>query len=639
MIDILQKENKVISYIFTSIIILVGLFLFISSGYPGVVVFSILKALILLCVIFLYGFVGVILIKSNSEAFDLPTILGIGIIISTFLFFLLGSLQLLNAFFIILFMSIPIFFIFITVKYNKTLFQKVIKSFFHYSIWDYSLFLIPLIFATLPPSFYDVLVYHLGIPNLYIQHGGFIATPGFLFSNTSIYYEISMIPAIFAGDLVPALFHFFIGFIFLLSIADFVRDNLGVKSTTFFLLAVLSMPMSIFLLSTGKNDLFSAFFIFLGCRFFLKKQWMITGLFWGFSIGVKYFAIIPIVLFIFFFTLKEKKIELKNFLKMGIIGVIVILPLMVKNYILAGNPVFPFLPDYFKTLDWDLSRYELMKKDVGKMYHSVIEFFKLPYTISFGTLGFGGAAGPLALVFSPFLLLKVLRKKLKENWYWFAFAIVTVLIGGYFTESIRFIYIAFIFLAVLPVWVVESIQKRMIQSLFFIVIAINIIIGISFQERMVHSYSLLSGEMNMEQYKASVFPTYPAIDYINKKTTPGSNILVEGDSRNYYLQRPYMVASGMDYSLLKNYLNVSPTFDGFIALLKKNHVDYLLFNRAEFDRLQNDYKRLDDVELARFNLYLNRMDDRLVFNQKGIFVYNLGKDKPLNGDLRNNWEH
>lgn len=633
MIDITRVENRIISYILISVVILGGLLLFHIAGYPGVAVFSILKAFLLLCVIFLYGFIGIMPFNFHSNFLDFPYIMGVGVMISTFIFFLLCSLQILNTTSILLFYGFPVFFLYIIAKYYWDRFSKTINSFFNRSVLDYPLFLIPLIYAALPPSFYDVLVYHLGIPNLYLQHGGFIATPGFLFSNTSIYYEISMIPAVFAGDMVPGLFHFFIGFIFLLSTADFVRDKLGVKSTSLFLLAVLSMPMSLFLLSTGKNDLFSAFFIFLGCRFFLKKHWLKTGLFWGFAIGIKYFAIIPIVIFTFFYTLKEKKIELKNLLKMGIVGVVVILPLLAKNYILAGNPVFPFLPEYFKTIHWDISRYDLMKKDVGKMYHSVIEFLKQPYTISFGTLGFGGTAGPLALVFSPFLLSTVIRKKLKENWYWIAFAIVTILVGGYFTESIRFIYIAFLFLAILPVWVVESIQKRMIQYLFFIVIVINIIIGIAFQERMVHSYSLLSGEMNMEQYKASVFPMYQAIDYINKKTANNAHILVEGDSRNFYLKRPYIVASGMDYSLLKNYLNVSPTFDGFIALLKKNRVDYLLFNRGEFNRLQNDYKRLDDVELARLNLYLNRMDDRLVFNQKGIFVYRLSKDKPLHGDL------
>ncbi|HEX7502086.1 MAG TPA: hypothetical protein VF451_01585, partial [Acidobacteriota bacterium] len=85
---------------------------------------------------------------------------------------------------------------------------------------EFAVFLVPLVYAALPPTFYDSLVYHLGIPNLYLQSGGFVATPQFVYANTFIYYEISLIPAVFLGDLVPRLFHFFLGTIFVLAVAD-----------------------------------------------------------------------------------------------------------------------------------------------------------------------------------------------------------------------------------------------------------------------------------------------------------------------------------------------------------------------------------------------------------------------------------
>ena len=95
---------------------------------------------------------------------------------------------------------------------------------------EYAVFLVPLAYAALPPTFYDSLVYHLGIPNLYLQSGGFIPTPQFVYANTFIYYEISLIPAVFLGDMVPRLFHFLLGTLFVLAVADEAVEHWGVKS-------------------------------------------------------------------------------------------------------------------------------------------------------------------------------------------------------------------------------------------------------------------------------------------------------------------------------------------------------------------------------------------------------------------------
>jgi hypothetical protein len=591
------------------------------AGYPGQIMLPLVKALLLAAAIFIYGFFIMTWFKSGGERIEFPTAFGFGLMFTVLYFYLVSIFKILVPGVIVLFYLVPVLLLFIILKRRRGVVVESLQTFFKRPVLEYPAFFLPFIYASLPSSFYDSLVYHLGIPNLYLQQGGFAAAPQFFFANTSIFYEISLIPAVFAGDMVPRLFHFLLGVIFLLAAADFAVETFGIKKRHVLLLLLLCMPMSIFLLSTVKNDLAGAFFILLGTRFLLKKRFLLSALFWGFSIGIKYFNAIPLVIFLVIFFLKEKQLPIKKVAIFGLVVGCVVLPLLVKNYIFTGNPFFPFLSGSFATGYWDASRQGLMQGDVGRMYYSPVDLLKLPYTVSFGTMGFGGTVGAQFLIFLPFLLL--LRKPLKGKWHLLVFSLVTLFLGGYFTMSLRFVYIVFVCLSFYLAVVYESLGQKIIRYVFFFVIALSFIIGLAHQERMFHAYRLLVGNHDIEAYKASVFPSYPAIAYVNRHAGPGSGVMLVGEARNYYLKLPYRVSSGIDYSILKTYLNRSDNADAFVGALKDDGIDYIIFNSIEFNRLQGQYRRLDESEWGKWGFYLKHLQAQVVFHQRGVFVFKL----------------
>jgi hypothetical protein len=614
------NSNKTLTYLFIGTAVLFTLNAIIPQ-YPGQVILPLLKALGLIFAVYVYGFFLMSLFKPGKETIEIPTAFAVGLIFTTFFFYLVSFFKILVPAVIAAFYLIPAIILIFIIKNHQAVFLERMQAFFKRSPLEYLPFLLPFIYAALPPSFYDSLVYHLGIPNLYLQHSGFIETPQFLYANTSIYYEISLIPAVFAGDTVPRLFHFFIGVIFLLAAADFAGPAFKINKRHILILLFLSMPMSVFLLSTVKNDLLSAFFIFLGIRFLLENRYGLSALSWGFAIGIKYTNVLPLLIFLVIFFIKEKRFPIKRMVVFGLVIAAVVMPMLVKNYIYAKNPFYPFFNRHFNAEYWDASRYALMKADVGKMFHSLKDAIIFPYTLSYKYVGFGGMVGAQFLIFLPFLL--TVKERLKKNWYLLLFAVLTLYASGCFTGSLRFMYIVFVILTLYLAVIYESVGQKIVKYLFFIVIALNFITALAAQEQMYHSYQLFFQRLDVEEYKAFIFPTYPGIAYVNLHAEPGARVMLVGEARNYYLKRPYLVASGIDYSILKKYLEPPGNAEAFLARLKNDKIDYIILNRGEFERLQRQYRQLDENEWNKISLYLQYLQSKVVFQHKGISVFKL----------------
>jgi hypothetical protein len=591
-----------------------------AVSYPGEILLPLAKALYLVFSMLIWGFLGLRLLygRKNTGVLEFPAAFALGLIVTTFFFFLAALLRILLPWVITLYYLVPLFLFLFILKGQKSEFADTLRRFCQRPAVEYLVFLFPLIYAALPPSFYDTLAYHLGIPNLYLQHAGFIATPQLFYANTFIYYEISLIPAVFAGGLVPRLFHLFLGVIFIFSAIDFAVEFFKITKRTLLLLAIVSMPMTIFLLTAVKNDLPSAFLILLGVRYFLKDKKYLSALFWGFALGIKYTNILPLVIFLLMVFIKERRIPFKAMVIFALITAGILIPLMVKNYIFTGNPVFPFFQQYVhnKLPYWDASRFTLLEKDARKLFYSLKDVLRFPLTLSFGELGSGGIVGPLFLMFLPFLAVKK-----EKRVFLLIFSLLTLVVGANFKLSIRVWAIAFIFLSMYVTIAYEFLDHKFIKVLFFILIGFNVLTAFGLQEYLYGSYRLYSGRLNIEEYKAQTFSTYKAIAFVNARTSSEARVMLVGEARSYYLKRPYYVSSGYDFSILKKYLERSKTPLEFLAALKADGIDYIIFNRSEFQRLQMGYHRLSEEEYHRSLDFLKRLPS--IFQEEGVFVFRL----------------
>ena len=495
--------------------------------------------------------------------------------------------------------------------------REGLRKFFSRPALEYGVFLLPLVYAALPPTFYDSLVYHLGIPNLYLQSGGFVPTPQFVFANTFIYYEISLIPAVFLGDLVPRLFHFLLGTLFILTVADAAIEHWGVKSRTNLILVLVSLPMTLFLLVTCKNDLLGAIFIFLAVMRSRRGDWKLSAVFWGFATGIKYFNLLPLAFFMLVAFRPWRRADLKKLIFTGLIVLLALSPLLVKNFHFTGNPVFPFLPELFPSAHWDAGLFQRFLEEVGVMVRAPADVLRLPYNLSFFNHGYGGLVGPFFLAFLPFLLLGPVREKR-----WLFWALLVLAAAPFLTSSLRYVYVVFVVLAIFAVRAYEATGGKLLRGVFFVLVALNFVMGFAMLEKFYQAHSLLSGAYSPAQYREHFFPTYPAFAWVNRATPPGAMVLLVGEARNFYLKRPYRLSSAHDHCLLKKYLAPARDVNGFIAAVRADGFSYLIVNFSELERLQTVYRILTAAEKEKLLLFLRALTPE--FRQGPLGVYRAG---------------
>jgi hypothetical protein len=176
---------------------------------------------------------------------------------------------------------------------------------------------------------------------------------------------------------------------------------------------------------------------------------------------------------------------------------------------------------------------------------------------------------------------------------------VVLLLGAFFGEAFRYIYVVFVLLAMYVGYAYEQIRFRVKTALFTLVVFINSILAITMVETLFGARFIFFDKNSAHQYRVENFPTYAAYDLVNTETPPDSRILVAGEARTYYLKRPYMAASALDYSILKKYIRKSTTPVQFTRVIKEDGYDYLLFNIEEFMRLQKGYQRLTEPEVNK----------------------------------------
>ncbi|MFC2155442.1 hypothetical protein ACFLRB_02995 [Acidobacteriota bacterium] len=625
MIDISHpKKNRFIYGILIAFAVLI-IMNALAVHYVGSVLISFFKALLLGLICFIYGLL--IQVTFKHKRISLEVSFAIGLMATTFYFFILGLLHQLTAvgFYVYILLTVPagIFLFLNSPTEIKTLSEKI-KS--KSSMW-YLLFLFPLFYAALPSSFFDTLVYHLGIPNLYIQNGGFCATPQFLYANTAIYYEVSLIPAVFAGAFVPRVFHLIVGAFLVSAVIDFAEDYMNIRKRWLPAFLIITMPLSGFLLTTIKNDLINALFILLGIRFLFEKRFPGAGIFWGFAVGIKYFNALPMLIFLLLFLIYQKKFPVKQYFLFSLTFLTALIPLFGKNILYTGNPVFPFLYSLFPFEFWDESRSRMMIRDVGRICRSWKDFLYLPYDLSFKEFGSGGRIGVQFLAFLPLLILTKNKKTGIEDAdgnkgrvsLLLVFSFITIFAGCAFTGSIRFFYLPFLILCLFVARVVEQKPGVVLKVLLTIVLLLNMATSVALLNYLYHPYLLYTQNMTRDEYIARTVHAYPAFQFLNRHSPRNSKILLVGETRNYYLKRPYSLASAIDYSILKPYAEKANNFTDWLIRLRADGFDYILVNFPEFYRLTGNYKRLPDSSREKAIAFFNRLEP--IFRENDVHIY------------------
>ncbi len=473
---------------------------------------------------------------------------------------------------------------------------------------------IPSILTVLAPEiFYDSLVYHLALPKQWLLHGGFLATPSVCYAgipfNTELWYGLAMaigdsssakaIHFLFGTGSVALLYvlgrrygaprgGLLAGLIFLSSpvvALEWVKTAVELSSTFFELLALYAMLLSFEFADPG-----------------MEKRWIaLSALFLGVCLGTKYtiWIALPIFMAVMFWERFQKDalpaLIRKEFI-LAAAAFAAVLPWLVRNAVFYHNPFYPFFNSIFLRSAPLLPNTAGLRADAWQRSPGDFMTWKGmgSYLLELWNVSINGKTdadfiGPMFLLFLPWLFLIRWPDRLKPVFYIF---ILQWLAMTFSSRLIRFTIPALALLA-LMIGVVLSGAPRHFRRWSYLIFGGAILFNFCNSTLILfslESWKVAAGQVSAGDYLShshSSYPTpyYPAADFINTHAPKSADVMVLGDARGFYLNRPFLTASIFDAHPLITWANESADEAELYKHFLAHGYTYLLFNAAEAYRL------------------------------------------------------
>ncbi len=509
-----------------------------------------------------------------------------------------------------------------------------------------------IILAYTPPTSKDALVHHLAVPKLWIKHGGFYDLP-FM---THSYYPMNihllyLIPLIFKNDIIPKYIHLSFALLTAFIIYQYLRRKVHKTYAMLSILIFLSTPIIIKLSTTVYVDLGLLFFSTLSLLTLLRWQeenfrlkWLIiSAVSCGLALGTKYSGLIVfflLTLAVPYFYVRRTNDSLKV-VRYGLfyflISLVIFSPWIIKNYILTGNPIYPFYDSIFNETDVN-SGYSIGHLGVFQIRQLVYgeswwEIALIPVRIFFtGKDGspkqFDGVLNPILLIFLPFSFLNGRNRREEDVKYLSLFAILYFLIA-FFRADMRIRYILPILapLVILTVYGIKNayyLSGRASKVLCVCICGFLLWLNLDYlnrQFKIIEPFPYITGRISKDEYLGKRLEKYEVMKFINKHLPEDAKVMfLFMGNRGYYCDRDYVYDTYYSGMTLKNIIQKSKSIHEIKQALKEMKVTHLLMNNRLTWKFLHSNLKGDKKNL--FSHFM-RQDARLLFTHHGYSLYEL----------------
>lgn len=406
------------------------------------------------------------------------------------------------------------------------------------------------VIASAPPTSGDAIAYHLAVPKIWLaaHRTTDIWWDWATFQPLGAELHYSFAQAISNGQasmLVGAGFAAFSG----VCVYGLARSLTSARVAAIALLLWVAQGMYVWEATGAFTEIITAGFLALALWHLVEFQrsrepidagW--AGLAAGAAAGTKYFGlfVLPFIALAVPLLVRETRLRVRASLAFVAL-VAVALPWYVKNWIVAGNPVFPVFGDTFGGRYWgpSASAYLAVKREqygVSGIWH--LPIIPIEFLLKTGRFDRGYAINPAFFALAPFALLS------RKRW--------TVVLGGsfvlyfaiWFEEMLqipRYLTPALPLTAVLAAFATVELWKR---QLAWRVLAGTLLVVSAvpfFAMNGLLAWRLLPGALGLQSRAAVVQKqtgTYDALHWLDANLPPQGTLLI-GLRGVYWLKRPY----------------------------------------------------------------------------------------------------
>jgi hypothetical protein len=462
-----------------------------------------------------------------------------------------------------------------------------------------------------PITYYDSLVYHLALPEIYLRQGSLAVIPNNLYSFFPGLMEMLhmfVMRFLATPDSVINLLDLSMSVGITIVLVEWAYELLGRKAAVVVFILWWTCPAVLFLSLGAYVDIPLAFWGLVAVRFFSfavrdqkNKYFLWAGIFSGFAFATKYTGVTVVMLlgiFILVDGLKRKGSFCKQILFFSIGASIAPLPWLLKNFFAVGNPIFPFAYKFLGTGDvWSgssaahyfrlLTEYDHTSQFANWLIHTPSLLINQPLKFGGGFDVLGDFGWPVFLLAFPLFFF---QKEIRGVRWLGVYTVCSVLIWYFSKPVLRFL------VPVLPLFVLTvgvtlillATSDRSKKTIVFwgIVpwLVSNLFLYVLFANDL-KLFDVAIGAVSRPDFLNRRLIYEPAYDFINGHLTDADRIFLLGEQRTYRLQRPFDAANLFAESPLANVCNHSLSANDALAYFRDNHITYLLISEGEIARL------------------------------------------------------
>jgi hypothetical protein len=460
--------------------------------------------------------------------------------------------------------------------------------------------------AMTPPFEYDELEYHLGALAEYIKAGRVVFLPHNFYSNLPQLTEMLYLLGLVSGsDMAAKLLHWSFG---VLGAVAVFATGMRVSSRRVALTAAASFYCAPFvqdLSGTARIDLATAFFAILVFAALLswrepESLWL-AGFASGIAVATKWTAIpvvlLPAVLFVF---AKTKSVSRSSLF--CLLSIALVLPWLLKNLLLAGNPVYPMFSTWFHNPHWSAEQARLFVQKHFPTFHWHSLLLPWQYSVV------DALATPILLMTAPLvLLLRNVRQSVRHaGWLFFAAYV------GWFVLTFRpwrFLLPAIPLATIVGAYSLDSVsgQRWLRNTLHLIVgiilgaglatIALSQLVDVESPRRFPPQLNFVQyvlGSVSRDEFVARIgHGALEPILWMNTHLPADAKVLYIGEARAYYAKHDVVWSTAFDQHPLTTMTN----FAG---------ITHVYVNASELERLHKNYGYLRKADLVRLDEFLRQ---------------------------------
>ncbi len=493
-----------------------------------------------------------------------------------------------------------------------------------------------------PETFYDSMVYHLAVPAYWLSHHGLADFPTNFFANYPYSAEVYFLNGLAwqGTESAKALNTVCVGICGLLA-GGWAREIAGAKAGWLALGLVLTFPLLEVNSWSTEVEGFLALAVVLMAyslnRLAVEKEgpWALaTGLFTGLALGAKYTAFLAVggSLFVFLFQKAEffKKNRAGLWLPLFFGTFLLLSPWILKNLAYTGNPIFPYGMTHFPGRHLTPLGYgRLLQEQHARVTTDGWSWLILPWTLTMANPDSYNFCGPLALALAPFLCLSRFRHPTLR----FLAALIPVLLAAGFaiTHILRFVLPAFVLFYVLAGAVLGGGEQIAWRKGWAWAAGFCAVLCFAYLSLISHYYYSCAGIWLGRQTRAEylmgtgkITPYYDTAQWVNRNLPGDARLLVAGDARGLYYERPFLTDSVFDEQELSRAAVEENDAEGIARRLKELGVDDVVVNGDEGIRVSADYHHYDlnPGQWAKLDRFIQEYTD-LVYQQNLQGVYHI----------------